>query len=102
MDLAHKNNLRYCRTKIVEDLNVNDIIDHLIENSIVDDETHEKIMSEKTRRAQVGMSKCQFLNLTKTRMNIDMRHRKVSIYLRMVMKRQLSKEKNFEIDFLDL
>ena len=60
MDLAHKNNLRYCRTKIVEDLNVNDIIDHLIENSIVDDETHEKIMSEKTRRAQVGMSRSQF------------------------------------------
>ena len=27
---------------------------------------------------------------------------KVSKYVRMAMKRQLSKEKNFEIDFLDL
>ena len=69
MDLAHKNNLRYCRQKIVEDLDVNDVIDHLIENSIVDDETHEKIMSEKTRRAQVEMSILSFSIVLETYKN---------------------------------
>ena len=53
MDITHKNNLKYCRQKIVEDLNVVDIIDKLIENDIVDDDTQERIMSERTRRAQV-------------------------------------------------
>ena len=53
MDFSHRNNLRYCRQKIVEDLDVLDIIDTLIENEIVDDETHERIMSERTRRARV-------------------------------------------------
>ena len=52
MDISHRNNLRYCRQKIVEDLNVEDIIDHLIENDIVDDEIRERIFSEKTKRAQ--------------------------------------------------
>ena len=37
----------------MEDLNVIDIIDHLIENDIVDEETQERIMAEKTRKAQV-------------------------------------------------
>ena len=50
MDFSHRNNLRYCRQKIVEDLDVLDIIDKLIESDIVDDETHERIMSERTRR----------------------------------------------------
>ena len=53
MDFSHRNNLRYCRQKIVEDLDVLDIIDNLIENEIVDDETQERIMSERTRRDRV-------------------------------------------------
>ena len=53
MDITHRNNLRFCRQKIVEDLNVLDVIDSLIENDIVNDEDQEKILSEKTRKAQV-------------------------------------------------
>ena len=53
MDLSHRNNLRYCRQKIVEDLDVVDVIDHLIENGILDDEAQERILAERTRRAQV-------------------------------------------------
>ena len=53
MDFSHRNNLRYCRQKIVEDLDVLDIIDNLIENEILDDETQERIMSERTRRDRV-------------------------------------------------
>ena len=52
MDALHRNNLRYCRSRIVEDLNVVDIIDHLIENDVVDEETQERIMGERTRKAQ--------------------------------------------------
>ena len=53
MDITHRNNLRFCRQKIVEDLNVLDVIDSLIEKDIVNEEDQEKILSEKTRKAQV-------------------------------------------------
>ena len=52
MEKAHRNNLRHCRQKIVEDLDVRDVLDILIENDILEEESHEKIISEKTRRAQ--------------------------------------------------
>ena len=52
MEKAHRNNLRHCRQKIVEDLDVRDVLDILIENEILDEESHERILSEKTRRAQ--------------------------------------------------
>ena len=52
MEKNHRNNLRHCRQKIVDDLDVRDVLDTLIENEILDEENHEKILSEKTRRAQ--------------------------------------------------
>ena len=52
MDKSHRSNLRHCRQKIVDDLDVRDVLDTLIENEILDEESHEKILSEKTRRAQ--------------------------------------------------
>ena len=52
MEKVHRNNLRHCRQKIVDDLDVRDVLDILIENEILDDDNHEKILSEKTRRAQ--------------------------------------------------
>ena len=52
MENTHRNNLRHCRQKIVDDLDVRDVLDTLIENEILDEENHEKILSEKTRRAQ--------------------------------------------------
>ena len=52
MEKTHRNNLRRSRQKIVDDLDVREVLDTLIENEILDDESHEKILSEKTRRAQ--------------------------------------------------
>jgi hypothetical protein len=52
MEQTHRNNLRRSRQKIVDDLDVREVLDTLIENEILDDESHEKILSEKTRRAQ--------------------------------------------------
>jgi len=52
MENSHRNNLRHCRQKIVDDLDVKDVLDTLIENEILDEESHDKILSEKTRRAQ--------------------------------------------------
>ena len=52
MEAAHRKNLRLSRQKIVDDLDVSDVIDHLLENSIVDEEDYQRILAEKTRKAR--------------------------------------------------
>jgi len=52
MDRRHRNNLRRCRQKIVEDLDVRDIVDKLIEAGVIDEECHEKIEAEVTVKAR--------------------------------------------------
>ena len=51
MENAHRNNLRNCRQKIVNDLDVRDVLDILNVNDILKEESNEKIISEKSRRA---------------------------------------------------
>ena len=41
MGKAHRNNLRHCLQKIVDDLDVRDVLYILIENEILDEESHE-------------------------------------------------------------
>ena len=53
MEKAHRLTLRHCRQKIVEDLDVTDVLDSLIENEIVDEEQLETIQSRSTRAARV-------------------------------------------------
>ena len=44
--------MRRCRQKIVEDLDVRDVVDKLIEEGIIDQECNEKILSELTHKAR--------------------------------------------------
>ena len=52
MEKSSRNILRRCRQKIVDDLDVTDVLDHLLANEVVNEEQMEEIFSRPTRVAR--------------------------------------------------
>ena len=53
MEKSYKNILRRSRQKIVDDLDVTDVLDHLLSEEVVNEEQMEEILSRPTRVARV-------------------------------------------------
>ena len=53
MEKSYKNILRRSRQKIVDDLDVTDVLDHLLSKEVVNEEQMEEILSRNTRVARV-------------------------------------------------
>ena len=53
MEKSYKNILRRSRQKIVDDLDVTDVLDHLLSKEVVNEEQMEEILSRATRVARV-------------------------------------------------
>ena len=53
MEKSYKNILRRSRQKIVDDLDVTDVLDHLLSKEVVNEEQMEEILSRPTRVARV-------------------------------------------------
>jgi len=53
MEKSYKNILRRSRQKIVDDLDVVDVLDHLLSKEVVNEEQMEEILSRATRVARV-------------------------------------------------